>query len=228
MSKKEKKKPEEPALPRPEPGRGSGAEGQGPDPTRPEPGRGSEAEGPAPAPEPAPAPLLPPPTEEELAALREKAAKADEFLDLARRTKADFSNYQDRVRREKGTWRRQALEDFVAELLPAMDGFALATFEDPKLLEAIRLLEKEFLRLLAKQGVVPIGTEGKTFDPAYHEAVAVEEREDKADGEIVAEVRRGWLIDGHVIRAAAVRIAKAPAAPAAPEKDKEEDGGKPS
>ena len=161
----------------------------------------------------APPKPLPPPTPEQLVVLREQAAKAEEYLDLARRTKADFSNFQDRIRREKATWRRQSLEGFVSELLPAMDGFSMATFEDPKLLEAIRLMEKEFLRLLSKQGVVPIETEGKKFDPAFHEAVGMEERSDKEDGEIVAEARRGWLLDGHVIRAASVRIAKAPPAP---------------
>ena len=57
-------------------------------------------------------------------------AKADEYLELARRAKADFINYQDRVRRDKADWNRQALEGFIRELLPAMDGFALAKFED--------------------------------------------------------------------------------------------------
>ena len=96
-------------------------------------------------------------------------AKADEYLELARRAKADFINYQDRVRRDKADWNRQSLEGFVRELLPAMDGFSLAKFEDPTLLEAVRLLEKEFLRVLAKAGVTPIETAGKSFDPLYHE-----------------------------------------------------------
>jgi molecular chaperone GrpE (heat shock protein) len=82
-------------------------------------------------------------------------AKADEYLELARRAKADFINYQDRVRRDKADWNRQSLEGFVRELLPALDGFSMAKFEDPKLLEAVRLLEKEFLRVLAKTGVTP-------------------------------------------------------------------------
>ena len=149
-----------------------------------------------------------PPVEEvtpaELKKLREKAAKADEYLDLARRAKADFINYQDRVRREKQEWRRQSLEGFVRELLPALDGLALAAFDDPKLMEAIRVLEKEFLRVLAKEGVVPIDTKGREFDPRYHEAVGVEE-----GGTSLVEVRRGWLIDGFVLRPASVRIVKA-------------------
>jgi molecular chaperone GrpE (heat shock protein) len=143
------------------------------------------------------------PTETDLTALREKAAKADEYLDLARRAKADFLNYQDRIRRDKQDWTRQALEGFIRDLLPALDGFALAKFEDPKLLEAIRVLEKEFLRVLAKAGVAPIETAGKPFDPAFHEAVAIE-----PGGTVLEEVRRGWMIGDRVLRAASVRIIK--------------------
>ena len=130
-------------------------------------------------------------------------AKADEYLELARRAKADFINYQDRIRRDRADWNRLALEGFIRELLPAMDGFSLAKFEDPKLLEAVRLLEKEFVRVLAKSGVTPIETTGKNFDPVYHDAVAME-----PGGTQLEEVRRGWLIDGKVLRAASVRLVK--------------------
>ena len=50
-------------------------------------------------------------------------AKAEEYLELARRAKADFINYQDRVRRDKADWNRQALDGFIREMLPALDGF---------------------------------------------------------------------------------------------------------
>jgi len=130
-------------------------------------------------------------------------AKADEYLELARRAKADFINYQDRVRRDKADWNRQSLEGFMRELLPAMDGFSMARFEDPKLTEAVRILEKEFLRVLAKTGVTPIETVGKTFDPLYHDAVAMD-----PGGTQLEEVRRGWLFDGKVLRAASVRLVK--------------------
>jgi len=132
-------------------------------------------------------------------------AKAEEYLELARRAKADFINYQDRVRRDKADWNRQALDGFIRELLPALDGFALAKFDDAKLTEALRILEKEFLRVLAKAGVTPIETAGKAFDPLYHDAVAME-----PGGSQIEEVRRGWLFDGKVLRAASVRLVKPP------------------
>ena len=130
-------------------------------------------------------------------------AKADEYLELAKRAKADFINYQDRVRRDKADWNRQALDGFLRELLPAMDGFSLAKFVDPKLLEAVKILEKEFLRALAKVGVTPIETAGKSFDPLYHEAVAMD-----PGGTQLEEVRRGWLIEGKVLRPASIKLVK--------------------
>lgn len=144
----------------------------------------------------------------ELAALREKAAKADEYLELSKRLRADLVNYQDRVRREKESWTRQALDDFFRDFIPAMDIFTWARFEEPTLMESLRLMEREFLRVLAKQDVIPIETNGKTFDPAFHEAVGFEEREEGMDGAIIEEVRRGWIIRGHVLRPASVRIVR--------------------
>jgi molecular chaperone GrpE len=130
-------------------------------------------------------------------------AKADEYLELAKRAKADFINYQDRVRRDKSDWNRQALESFVRELLPAMDGLSMAKFDDPKLLEAMRVLEKEFLRVLSKAGVTPIETAGKSFDPLYHEAVSMD-----PGGTQLEEIRRGWLIDGKVLRPSSIKLIK--------------------
>jgi molecular chaperone GrpE len=141
------------------------------------------------------------------ARLSAQAAQAEEYLELARRAKADFLNYQDRVRREKAEWTRSALDGFIRELLPALDGFALAKFDDPKLLEALRVIEKEFVRVLAKHGIAPIDTAGKPFDPNFHEAVGVD-----PGGTALEEVRRGWMIGDRVLRPTAVRIVK-PATP---------------
>jgi molecular chaperone GrpE (heat shock protein) len=146
---------------------------------------------------------------DEVEALRAQAAKAEEYLALAKYAKADFINYQDRVRRDKQEWNRLALEGFITDLLPALDGMAMARFEEPALTEAVRILEKEFLRVLAKHGITPIETAGAAFDPVLHEAVAID-----PGGTELQELRRGWRIQTKILRAAAVRIVK-PAAPSA-------------
>lgn len=180
-----------------------------------EPTAGKE---PVPAPEPASASA----EKSEIDALRAQAAKAEEYLDLARRKQAEFENYQKRIARDRQRWRRDALVSFVSELLPALDGLALARFDDPKLEEAVRLLEKEFHRVLLKQGVAPIETKDRRFDPHLDEAVAVEPRDDVEDGAILEVVRRGWTLDGEVVRAACVKVAQA--AKPAPGPDAEKPG----
>jgi molecular chaperone GrpE (heat shock protein) len=135
------------------------------------------------------------------ARLSEQAAKAEEYLDLARRAKADFINYQQRMGRERQEWTRQSLEGFARELLGALDGFSLAKFEDPKLLEAMRVVEKEFLRVLAKNGITPIDVAGRPFDPNFHEAVGVD-----PGGTALEEVRRGWMFGDRVLRPSAIRL----------------------
>jgi molecular chaperone GrpE len=161
------------------------------------------------APDPAPAESA------EIRELREKAAKAREYLDLARRAKADFINYQDRVRREKAEWSQEGLDDFILDFLPALDSFAWARFEDPSAMESIRLVEHEFLRALALHHITPIPTAGRMFDPALHEEVGSVETAEQPPGTIVDQVRRGWRIDDRVLRPAGVRVARAPAPGAA-------------
>jgi molecular chaperone GrpE len=147
---------------------------------------------------------------DESRALREKAALADEYLELARRTKADFINYQDRIRRDREEWGRDAVIEFVRDFLPALDSFTWARFEEPTLMESLHLVERELLRKLAHHHIVPIATAGRTFDPALHEVVAVEETSDQAPGTILEQVRRGWMMGNKVLRPAGVRVAKAP------------------
>ena len=165
---------------------------------------------------------------DEIRGLRETAARAQEYLDIARRTKADFINYQDRIRRERAEWGRDLLVGFIRDFLPALDAFTWARFEDPALTESLRILDREFLQRLARHDVFPIETVGETFDPMLHEVVSVEETTDKPAGTILGQLRRGWRIGSHVIRPAGVRVAKAPAgdgqktsAPAAPAPKKE-------
>ena len=162
---------------------------------------------------------------EDLQELREKAAKAEEYLDLARRTKADFINYQDRVRRERTDWGRDVLMDFVRDFLPALDSFTWARFEEPTLMESLHLVEREFLKKLAHHHIMPISTAGKMFDPAFHEVVAVDETSDKPPGTILDQVRRGWMLGNQVLRPAGVRVAKSPSKDEGTKPDPTPSGG---
>jgi molecular chaperone GrpE len=153
----------------------------------------------------------------DLEELRASAGKAAGYLDLAKRTQADFVNYQSRVKREREEYVRFAAEGLLRELLPVIDDLQrlLATPPGtgaPALLEGVTLIERELSRVLAKAGVRPIETDGKKFDPTYHEAgEMVDPPAGKSAGDVVGEDRRGYLLHDRVLRPARVKVARAAA-----------------
>ena len=150
----------------------------------------------------------------DLERLAQSARQAAEFKEIAQRVQADFINYQDRVRREKEDWSRAAVGRFVREFLPALDSLADAIRSAPAGAPAdgLRILQKEFLRVLATQGVAPIEAVGRPFDPNLHEAIGTVERADAEPGTVVEELRGGWTIQGRLLRPATVRVAARPRA----------------
>ena len=156
----------------------------------------------------------------EIESLRAAGAKAAEYLDLAKRTQADFINYQSRVRREREDLVRFGTESLLRELLPVVDDLQRvleAAAGAPALLEAARITERELLRVFSKAGVRPIETAGKKFDPMYHEAAEmVEAPPGKAAGDVIEEVRRGYAIHDRVLRPASVKVARPAPPPTSP------------
>ena len=153
-----------------------------------------------------------PPTPEELDAL---AAERDELRDLLLRKTAEFDNYRKRVDRERQTTAQTAAADLIIELLPLIDDLerALAAEADAGAAQAYRtgveLIHRQLLELLARRGVTPLETAGEQFDPHQHEAVAHEESADHEPGQIIDELRRGYVMGSRLLRAAMVRVARA-------------------
>ena len=182
------------------------------DDTSPGPDAGESPTGAAPPPaEPPPAQEEPPAAEEPSAAERER----DEFRDLLLRKTAEFDNYRKRVDRERQAADQAAAADLITELLPLIDDLerALEAEADSDAAGAYRagveLIRKQLLDVLARRGVAPLDTDGQQFDPHFHEAVAHEESSDHAAGEIIGELRRGYVMGARLLRPAMVRVAKA-------------------
>ena len=180
-------------------------------PETPEPAAApSEVAPPPPAADDEPAPPgEPAPTVDDLA--RER----DEYRDLLLRKTAELDNYRKRVDRERAAADEAAAADLITELLPVLDDLerALETEADTAAAAAYRtgveLIHKQLLDLLARRRVVPIDTAGGDFDPHYHQAVAYEASAGHAEGQIIGELRRGYLLAGRLLRPAMVRVAKA-------------------
>lgn len=142
-------------------------------------------------------------------------ARADEYLRLAQRVQADFSNYQKRVARDREEQSRFLVERLLADVLPALDTFGLALKSPPsgaeEFVKGMQLAEREIFRKLEMHGLKRIPATGR-FQPSHHEALMRVETTETPEGEIVAELRAGYMLYDRVLRPAQVSVAARPAA----------------
>jgi molecular chaperone GrpE len=169
----------------------------------PEAADGSPQE-PAPAPDSEPQPDGPDPDP-----LAEAEAKRDEYLELARRTQADFENYRKRTAKDLAAAGTRAKVGLVRDLLPVVDNLerALESAESQDgLAEGVRLVLTDLQGVLAREGVKAVEPAGERFDPTVHEALSTRP-EDGADPGIVLDVvQKGYRMNDTVIRPARVVV----------------------
>jgi len=176
-----------------------------------------------PAPEPTPAAILSPaslPAEAELGALQAEAAQAAEHWDRFLRVTADFDNYRKRAARERQEGIAYANQDLLQKLLPVLDTFeaagtaaANAQSEDAKAIQAgVNMILQQFKGALSQAGLEEINALGTPFDPTVHEAISQMESADVPEGLVLHQTRRGYRLNGRLLRPASVVVAKAPAA----------------
>ena len=152
--------------------------------------------------------------ERDLDELTAKAQKADEYLELAKRTRADFENYRKRAARETAAAQERGVVKLAKELLPAVDNLdrAVAAAEaasngDNELASGIKLVHAELLAALSRAGVELFSPQGERFDPEHHEAVAQQPIDGAEPGTIVEVYQRGCRLGDSVIRPARVLVA---------------------
>jgi molecular chaperone GrpE len=151
--------------------------------------------------------------EGELKTLREKAAKADEYYDRLLRTAADFENYRKRMERERSDLVKFGQEQLMADLILVLDNFdrALVAAGSPAtadpILDGVKLIQKQLTTVLENNGLQPIEAVGKPFNPEIHEALAQVETDRHPEGTVIAEQLKGYLLNGRLLRPAAVTVA---------------------
>ncbi len=129
------------------------------------------------------------------------------------RLAADFANYRKRNEAERAEFARFAKADLIARLLDVLDGYdrALATVpEDLKgqpWVEGMWLVERKLRAILDAEGLTPVDSVGKPFDPYQHQAVA-HVASDEPEGTVIAEHQKAYRLHDRVIRPALVTVAK--------------------
>jgi len=138
-------------------------------------------------------------------------AKAEpDWKDMYARTLADFDNYRKRTARDREELVKFATSDAVKDMLPTADNLMIALDqakdkEDP-FVKGVRLAYEGFLKSLKDHGAEPFDSVGEPLDPSRHEAIATLPSETVEEGKISAEVKRGWLLNGRLLRAAQVVV----------------------
>lgn len=141
-------------------------------------------------------------------------AQAAEYLDNWRRATADLSNARKRMQREMDDYRAAASAHLLEKLLSVVDdvdrAFTVVPVDQAETdwVNGFRMIQRKLHGLLEGEGVAAIATDGLPFDPAVHYAVTHEEADGFADGQIIAELARGYKLNDKVLRPAMVRVAK--------------------
>jgi len=157
-----------------------------------------------------------------------RAEKADHYLELAQRTKADFENYRKRAAREAATAQERGVAKLALALLPAVDNLdrAVAAADSPApetgggpvepvapgdgaatLVSGIKLVHADVIAALARVGIEPFSPEGEQFDPQHHEAVAQQPVAGAEAGTVAEVYQRGYRLGETVLRPARVLVA---------------------
>jgi len=149
-------------------------------------------------------------------ALADAEARAERHRGDFLRAIAELENVRKRSAREVDAARQFGVERFAADLLPVADTLDLALLSAAKADAAtlaqgqeatLRLLYKAFERA----GLVVVDPAGEPFDPAQHEAMAMQPAADRPPHTVLQVVQKGWLLNGRLLRPARVIVSAPPA-----------------
>jgi molecular chaperone GrpE len=138
-------------------------------------------------------------------------SKEQEYLELAKRTKADFDNFRKRMTRENAAAVDRGMAKLAKELVPALDHHELALkaaegHED--VVKGFAMVAEEIRAALGRVGIQHFSPEGEPFDPNEHEAMAQAPFEGVESGNVAQVYQSGYRINGAVLRPARVVVAQ--------------------
>ncbi|MGB2761978.1 MAG: nucleotide exchange factor GrpE [Minisyncoccales bacterium] len=146
--------------------------------------------------------------------LKKCEKQKEEYLAGWQRARADFLNYKKEEMERIGGLLFYAQEEMILKILPVLDNFNLVEkklpqdLKDNPNIEGIFQIKNQIQDFLKNYGIEEMKVLGEKFDPNFHEVVEEVEIKDKEKGIIVEEIQKGYLIQGRVLRATRVKVAK--------------------
>ena len=137
---------------------------------------------------------------------KQLAAANDKYLRIC----AEYDNFRRRSQKEKDALYGDVKADTVQKFLPVYDNLVRALAqptEDEAYKKGVEMIMAQFKSTMEKLGVTEMDCLGKTFDPAFHNAVMHVEDPEKGENEIVEVFQQGFLMGDKVVRFAMVKVA---------------------
>lgn len=138
--------------------------------------------------------------------------KYQDLNDKYVRLQADFINYKRRTSNERAQALSMGVEKMASGLLNIVDNFERAlSLEKEKaggFYEGVEMIYTQLIDYLKQNGVVEIDALNQKFDPNFHHAVMVEERDDVESGIVTEVFQKGYMIDDRVLRPSMVKVSK--------------------
>ncbi|HUH36804.1 MAG TPA: nucleotide exchange factor GrpE [Spongiibacteraceae bacterium] len=150
--------------------------------------------------------------------LEEARQQAAEARDQALRAVAEADNVRRRAEKDIENARKFALERFAGEMVGVVDNLERALeaasgehAQIKPLIEGVDLTLKNLLTVLNRFQITQIDPVGEPFDPQFHEAMSMVESRDAEPNTVLHVVQKGYVLNGRLLRAAMVVVAKASA-----------------
>ena len=148
----------------------------------------------------------------------ENEKKAAEYLDRLKRLQADMENIQKITKRQLEKVTSQASERLLLKLLPSLDALReavrIANSNDSlprdEVAMGLKMLQEQLAQVLETEGLEEIDAEGELLDPELHEVVSYVETDEKPENTVLEEIRKGYTLNGKVIRPSLVVVSKKP------------------
>jgi molecular chaperone GrpE len=145
------------------------------------------------------------------ALLKDAHRERDEYLELAKRTKADFENYRKRMSQETQAAGARAKAALVGELVHVVDNLERAleaADTNNTLVQGIQLTHRDLCMALENHGVEALEPVGEQFDPTWHQALTTKPSQDHEAGVVIATERKGYRLGDQLIRPALVIVSE--------------------
>jgi molecular chaperone GrpE len=145
--------------------------------------------------------------------LAEAQSQRDEYLELAKRTKADFENFRKRMAAEVQAASVRGKSEVARDVIDAVDNLERALEagggESPDDLAAgVQMVLNGLRETLARHGIEAVDPAGEKFDPTVHEALSAMPAEGVESGHVVEVMQKGYRLNEQLIRPARVVVSE--------------------